>query len=299
MEPVLRPLPRDESAYASRRAAFDRTRRLHAGTLNIFAAEEPATPAAATATAATPHAARRSHHNDESHETREFMWGRLRRVEPPRHTEAPQGIHHVERAAGKQQNIQVVGITDAYKDPKNFPPSRSGVRCGARSNSSSMRDVMSYAGAGGGARGVGSRPQSRVVEYSRQERFSQAVRDHVQHRRGGATVFYVNLARGLVGRVAAETPIATPREWHLEDAPPTHTLTLERCRAQLQSLTGIAVSLGELAVMLWGPIEDTTPHGDGAEPSEKELRHMTVTYRDFSEAFGDNSRDNKLLTLKV
>ncbi|ESL07101.1 hypothetical protein TRSC58_05216 [Trypanosoma rangeli SC58] len=295
MEPVISPLPRNESSFALTRAAFDRTRRLHAGTLNIFGAEESANVAATT-----PHAVRRSHHNDESCETREFMWGRLRRVEPPRHTEAPQGIHHVERAAGKQQNIQVVGITETYKNPKNLPPARSGVRCMVRSNSSSMHDVMSHAG-DGVTRSSSRRPQSRVVNYSRQERFSQAVRDHVQRRRGGVTAFYVNLARGLVGRVAAETPVALPQEWHLEDAPPTHTLTLDSCREQLQALTGITVSPGELAEILWGAKENITSSGGGGDddPSEKERGQMTVTYRDFSGAFGDNAENNKLLSLKI
>ncbi|RNF12461.1 hypothetical protein TraAM80_00313 [Trypanosoma rangeli] len=292
MEPVISPLPRNESSFALRRADFDRTRRLHAGTLNIFLAEEPATVAATT-----PHAVRRSHHNDESNETREFMWGRLRRVEPPQHTETPQGIHHVERAAGKRQNIQVVGITETYKNPKNLPPARSGVRCRVRSNSSLMHDVMSHAGDGVTQSGS-RRPQLRVVNYSRQERFSQAVRDHVQRRRGGITAFYVNLARGLVGRVATETPVSPPREWHLEDLPPTHTLTLDSCRDQLQSLTGITVSPEELAEILWGAKENIASSG-GGDPSEKERGQMTVTYRDFSGAFGDNAENNKLLSLKI
>ncbi|EKF39387.1 hypothetical protein MOQ_000386 [Trypanosoma cruzi marinkellei] len=293
MEPVIRPLPHDESSYVSRRAAFERTRRLHAGTLNIFAEENPT-----TATTVIPQVAvRRSHHNDESHETREFMWARLRRVTPPRRPETPRGIHQVENAAGKQQNIQVVGITDEYKNPNNMPPPRSGLRCMARSNSSSVRDIISRAEGAENKRGD-SRPPSRVVSYSQQERFCQAVRDHVQHRRGGVTAFYVSLARGLVGRVAAEFPLGTPRHWHLDDLPPTHTLTLGSCRDQLQSLTGISISLGDLAEMLWNPKENIAPSVED-DPSEEQFRHMKVTYRDFSAAFGDNAENNKLATLKI
>lgn len=302
MGPLIYPLPRAESSHASRRAVFDRTRQRHAGTLNLFAAnshgDEDGGKKEAAVTAA-PHVTRRAHPNDESHETREFSWARLRRVALPEHPETARGIRPVRTALGNQQNIQVVGITDAYKDPHNMPRSRSGVRCVSRTHSSSsslsMRDVMSRAGASGDVRPV-RRSSSRVVEYTPQERFCQAVRDHAQHRRGGVTEFYVNLARGRVGRIAAEMPVDSPGEWKLLEPPRTHTLTLGSCRDQLQSLTGISVSLAEFAEMLWGARDD---HAASAGDSEECMRARVVPYRDFSAAFGDNVVSNKLATLKI
>ncbi|KEG14340.1 hypothetical protein DQ04_00511030 [Trypanosoma grayi] len=290
MEPLIRPLPREEPLLASRRAVLERTRRQHAGTLNIFATQEPPTPAA-------PRIARqRAHHNYESQETREFAFGHLHRVKPPQRVETPRGIHHVAGAVGNMQSIQVVSITDAYKDPNNMPTPRAGLRCATRSHSSSMREILSYAGGSDEMRPI-SRPPSRVVNYSQQERFCQAVRDHAQHRRGGVTGFYVNLARGRVGRVSAHTPVETPRGWRLEDEPPTHTLTLGSCRDQLQSLTGIDISLAEMAELLWDA--DDLRAAMGGSVDEARLCELKVSYRDFSAAFGDNSANTKLATMKI
>lgn len=300
MEPVLRSLPREEPSYAATRAIYNQTRRKHEGTLNIFAATTTNDKDDCCFVAATSRGISRGRSNDESHETREFLWPRLRRVSLPEHSETPRGLRHFSSAAGGRQNIQVVGITDAYKDPHSMPRSRSGVRCASRGDSPSMWDIMSRPACP--STGSRCRPCLRVVDYTLLERFCQAVRDHAQHRRGGVTGFYVNLARGCVGSVAAEAPAETPREWRLLDPPRTHTLTLGSCRDQLQSLTGIQVSLQELFELLWGAKGDCSARdGDcGAEGNdEQRLHELVVPYRVFSAAFGDNTEDDKLSVLKI
>lgn len=300
MEPMLRSLPRDESSYAARRAIFDRTRQKHAGTLNIFAAATADDKKDPSSVAVVSRQTSRGRPNDESHETREFLWPRLRRVSLPEHQETPRGLRHVPFAAGGRQNIQVVGVSEAYKDPRNMPRSRSGVRCISRGNSPSMWEIMSRPNCQSAGRRC--RSNLRVVDYTAVERFCQAVRDHAQHRRGGVTGFYVNLARGRVGSVAAETPAETPREWRLLDEPRTHTLTLGSCRDQLQSLTGIQISLQELYELLWGAkndrdAKDVDCSADGDD--EQRLRGLVVPYCDFSTVFGDNTTDDRLSVLKI
>ncbi|KAH9597125.1 hypothetical protein LSM04_003050 [Trypanosoma melophagium] len=300
MQPVIHPLPREQPLIQSRRATVDRTRRLHVGTLNIFSVEPPAPPAVSTQQKNRRHA----HHSVESQETREFGYAHLRRVKPVQHPETPRGIHQVPHAAGKLQNIQVVGITDAYKNPSNMPTPRGGVRCTSRSNSSSMREILAYNDASSCNTLNGppkSRHPSRVLNYSSQERFCQAVRDHAQHRRGGVTGFYVNLARNRVGggnsNAAHNNPAIPLREWHLEDPPVTHTLSLGSCWEQLQSLTGINITLIQLAELLWDMDDLTLMMGGSVD--EERLRELTVSYRDFSVAFGDNSMNNKLAVMKI
>ncbi|KAG8343896.1 hypothetical protein TRVL_05275 [Trypanosoma vivax] len=307
MGPHIQPLAQKESPCRSRRAVFERTRRMHAGTLNLFAVDEEAPPPAPVRE--TP----RAHHNYESHDTREFSWPHLRRGGHKRREETPRGIHQVQNAAGKVQNIQVVGITDAYKDPSTMTPRRTGLRCLSRNSSICMSDILSYAGAsecdGNSVRGSSSVPGSRCsssggggrlrrhVEFTPQERFVQAVRDHAQRRRGGVTEFYVNLARGRVARRTLPTPSPFPSEWRLETGPVTHTLTLESCWDQLVSLTGIKITIEDLAQLLWDM--EASHDENGTVLDEEQLRMRRVPYRDFSVAFGDNPVNNRLARMKI
>ncbi|CCD14431.1 unnamed protein product [Trypanosoma congolense IL3000] len=318
MPPRIYPLECGVAPDTSARAVFERTRRLHAGTLNIFAESNDCSGLSEkqqTRVSREPSGFNGNHSQRGacSSDSKEFGWPHLRRVRLPRKQVAPQGIHQVPSAAAKAQNIQVVGVTDDYKDPSTMKPRRAGVRCFSRNNSSSMSEIMhhdsgeapsprpySVDSSAPGSR-CGSRCSSvgrrRLVEYTPLERFSQAVRDHVQRRRGGITEFYVNLARGRVGTVVFSTPASTPRPWKLEEGPVTHTLTLGSCLDQLQSLTGMSVTMNELAEMVWGKEKV----GEMKEEcnDEEELAGYRVTYRDFSVAFGDSPLDGKFETFKI
>ncbi|RHW67237.1 hypothetical protein DPX39_000054300 [Trypanosoma brucei equiperdum] len=314
MGPRIYPLQRESPSSPSARAIFERTRRMHAGTLNIFAENNGECDAQPKPQTPQPeHEARNVQRNEESQETREFGWPHLRRVRLPTRHETPQGLHQVPSAAGKVQHIQVVGVTDSYKDPAMMTPRRTGLRCFSRSHSTSMSEIMCHEERGWSpslpASVAGSAPVSRsssrcssrgcrrVADYTPQERFFQAVRDHVQRRRGGATEFYVNLARGLVGSVPRSRAEMTPRPWRLDEGPVIHKLTLGSFREQSQSLTGIEVSLVELAQMVWGKEEFERKVQEC--PDEEQLASLRVTYREFSTAFGDSPSGDKFATFKI
>lgn len=249
--------------------------------------------------------------NKETTSTREFPVRGLKKVAVTPHVEPPHGVKFFRTASATQQNVQVVNITNAYKDPTQMPTPRQGLRCVRRSAScaSEMRDIMEYKATPQQLRGetlqvpVGI-PLKEVerhapIDYSNLEKFSQAVRDHCQQRARGVTQFYVSLCRDMVGGSTPSTPRGvTPRPWSLEQEPETHSLTLRRCRDQLVALTCIPVTLREIGSLMWDLSAIKLPEGQ-PPLSDEDLADVKVTYTDFSTAFAGHPDSSRLARMKI
>lgn len=323
MKPYVWPSS-DEAPPVSARRTFPRQFRANHGTLNLFAPTSTAATGPSTTVLATqpsPITSQRSlhyrNHNRESTATQEFPVNGLRRVPPPSRAETPHGIRHVRHAAGAAQHVQVVNITPAYADPAQMAPLRTGVRCTPRKSSSAeVGAALAYAGTSQqlSARvlntpvGKPAPPLPFTVDYSQQERFAQAVRDHVQQRSRGVAEFYVQLVRNAVGGVTCETPTATVVPASLEgEPPPRRVLTLSRCRDQLVALTTIPVTLDDLAALLWRADVEAEKKNRFAAPAtnaaacatSSRLEEKAVPFRDFAATFGQNSSDVRLAQMKI
>lgn len=329
MKPYISPHAEEAAFMPSRRATFARQSRIHHGTLNLFsqgddrqleAVHEEASPKQVAASRYAKLHSGHWYHNCESRETREFPSAGIRRVPLAEHKEAPQGIRHVCNAPAAKQSIQVVNITAAYKDPLKMEAPRPSVRVlPDRHTSADVRDSLKYSGAAydrqlrgemamtpvGKAKSTGPK---RILNYTRQESFCQAVRDHAQQRSKGVTEFYVQLCRGTIGGVTTSSTSTTEaRLWSLDQEPDHRILTLASCREQLVSLTGIPVSLLELADLLWEmqPYKERAlAHAGSSDEAEEErqqadLGSLPIRYKDFSEAFGENSTNTRLAVKKI
>lgn len=305
MKPYIWP---SDEVPCSKRRTFARDCQHHGGTLNLFSSEVISINASAappsTAISSTPRKTGwHSYHNKESTKTEEFPAFGIRRVQLPKHQEQPQGIRQVRGAAGAQQNVQVVNIKDAYKDPLQMGPLHTGMRCAKQKGSSTeVSAALRFAGASQkcstdmSPTPVGRPRVTRLhnIDYSATERFIQVVRDHVQKRRTGVSGFYVYLVRNSIGESTPSTPRPMVVPWSLHQEPEQRVLTLRRCRDQLVSLTSLPVSLQEVAGMLWGP--DTAISSDVDEVA---LGDLPVSFKDFAAAFGENSFDGRLNVMKV
>ncbi|GET88873.1 hypothetical protein, conserved [Leishmania tarentolae] len=318
MKPYVWPAS-DEAPPPSGRRTFPREFKVHHGTLNLFsAAPESQQHNSRAAQGSFSVTGQRGllyqrNHNKESTETREFPVNGLRRVSVPQRSETPHGIRHIRDAAGAQQHVQVVSITDAYKDPMQMGPVRTGVKCLPRmSESKDVGAALAFSGSRQqlSARvlaapvGKPSRPPVYTVDYTDQERFAQAVRDHAQKRTRGVAEFYVQLVRNTVGGVTSSTPTPVIVPWSLDQEPTQRVLTLERCHDQLVALTAMPISLSDLADLLWGTGDGEVANSDALrKDSEKgaplPLSCRPVPFRDFAAAFGQNSNDVKLARMKV
>lgn len=320
MKPYVWPSS-DEAPPTSARRTFPRQFRENHGTLNLFGGPAPAAAAAPSAEPpcrappAVSVTGQRGilhyhNHNKQTTATREFPVQGLRRVEAPQRSETPHGMRYVRDAAGAQQHVQVVNITDAYRDPTQMTPPRTGVRCLPRKTDS--RDVGAALAFAGSRQQLSARvlaapvgkpacPPQHVVDFTVQERFAQAVRDHAQQRSRGVAEFYVQLVRNAVGGVTSSTPKPRITPWSLDQEPERRVLTLERCRDQLVALTAISVSLGDLAELLWG----SSAAGEGAaraahqEAPDVPLQSRAVAFREFAAAFGQNASDVRLARMRV
>ncbi|KAG5477685.1 hypothetical protein LSCM1_04979 [Leishmania martiniquensis] len=319
MKPYVWPSS-DDAPPPSGRRTFPRQFKANLGTLNLFAPaahelEERNTRADPASVSIT---GRRGivymhNHNKESTETREFPVNGLRRVAPPRRGETPHGMRHLRDAVGAQQQVQVVNITDAYKDPEQMGPRRTGVKCvPQKSESREVGAALAFAGSPQQlsarvlAAPVGKRscPNLYTTDYSAQERFAQAVRDHAQQRARGVAEFYVQLVRDTVGSVTSSTPKPAIVPWSLDQDLARRVLTLERCRDQLVALTTIPVSLRDLAVLLWGAddgeaVGSHDPNRNTGTGGPQPLGCRPVPFRDFAAAFGQNASDVRLARMKV
>lgn len=308
MERCARPATRECLFFPSHRAAtFERQSRQHHGTLNLFAPEslkpvETSVPSSRSRSVRDP--------NRQSTATREFPSSGIRQVVPLSHEDVPHGIRQVVNARGIRQQIQVVNISAAYRDPTQMDTRRAVIRCDpARRESQELRHVLSYSDAAADHLRpelqrvpVGqSRPAAalRHIDYSRQENFCQAVRNHVLQRSRGVANFYVLLCRDMIGEVTPETPRPA---WRLtqsneEEPQPAKVLVLQRCRDQLVSLTAIPVTLLEVADIMWdmGDYKGKTKPWDEAA----ELSEMPVPFKDFATAFGANSSNVRLAVKKL
>lgn len=240
---------------------------------------------------------RRGHYNNqESTATKEFLTGGRRRFDAKPKLQHGEGIKYFRDAPASLQNIQVVNITSAYKDPVNISTPRLGIRCRQQSLncSSEMRETMEYKGTSEQLRGmtlqvpigvtVKKWQKSPPAGCSNTEKFLQAVRDHCEHRARGVTQFYVSLCRDVIGASTTSTPrVQKPRLWELEEPPIPNTLTLLRCRDQLVSLTSISISLRELASLIWDL--STLKKQDGSLLEEEDLENRLISYVEFSSAF--------------
>ncbi|CAJ1026513.1 hypothetical protein NXY56_003253 [Leishmania guyanensis] len=319
MKPYVWP-PSKESLPLSARRTFPRQFKVNHGTLNLFAPAAPESQQCHTSAAADPVSitGRRGilhqhQHNKESTRTREFPVNGLRRVSLPQRSETPHGIRHIRDATGAQQHVQVVNITDAYRDPMQMGPQRTGVKCMPQKSAS--KDVGAALAFVGSRQQLSARelatpvgkpscPSLYTVDYSAQERFAQAVRDHVQQRRRGVAEFYVQLVRDTVGGVTSSTPIPAITPWSLDEKPKRRVLTLERCRDQLVALTAIPISLRDLADLLWGTSEGEVENSDGlladvSKGASLPLDCRPVPFRCFAAAFGQNTSDVRLARMKV
>lgn len=305
MKPYVWPSS-DDAPPVSARRTFPRQFRANYGSLNLFAPAkaEPSSSlsVAQTRSASSPITGQRSlhhlNHNRESTTTREFPRNGLRRVAPPSRSETPHGIRQLHSAAGAGQSVQVVNITAAYKDPAQMAPLHTGLRCTPRKGASGeVEAALAYRGTQQQltARvlnipvGKPVPPPSYTVDYSSQERFAQAVRDHTQQRTRGIAEMYVQLVRDAVGGVTSSTPRPAPVPWSLDAQPMKRVLTLGRCCDQLVALTAIPISRADLAALLWGTAED----------SAESLEGRVVSFRDFATTFGQNSADARLAHLKI
>lgn len=320
---TARTLEEEESFSVSRRARV--AGRKYYGTLNLFgggndSAEAPddsnnahnsdsenRVPAVDLPSAPRRHA----YHNKESHATREFPLRSVRRVVPVAHRETPKGVRCISSAAGNQQSLQVVNISPAYTDPTQMPVERRCVQFYPEwISSSNVKKAIAYADCQRdqlrgelSAAPVGSarRPRAEcgaaVLDYTRQERFCQSVRNHVLQRARGATDFYVQLCRDSIGDITASTPKPVYVRWSLEQEPVKRHLTLLRCRDQLVSLTGIPVTLLELADLMWEM--DAYKARDTEWNQEEELGGLRVLFKDFASAFGQNSTNERLAVMKI
>lgn len=240
---------------------------------------------------------RRGHYtNQESTTTKEFLTvGRRRFVVKPK-LQHGEGIKFFRNAPAALQNIQVVNITNAYKDPVNISTPRLGIRCRQPSLncSSEMRETMEYKGTSEQLRGMTLQVPIGVTVKKCQKRtpagcssseiFLEAVRDHCEQRARGVTQFYVSLCRDVIGASTPSTPrVQKPRLWELEEPPTPNTLTLLRCRDQLVSLTSISISLRELASLIWDA--STLKKQDGSFLEEADLENRLISYVEFSSAF--------------
>ncbi|KAG5478160.1 hypothetical protein CUR178_04872 [Leishmania enriettii] len=319
MKPYIWPSS-DDAPPPSARRTFPRQFQANHGTLNLFAPAATESPQHNTSTFSTSASItgqrgilHKHNHNKESTDTREFPVNGLRRVAPQRRSETSRGMRHVRDAVGAQQHVQVVNITDAYKDPTQMGPRRTGVKCvPQKSESSEVGAALTFAGSPQqlSARvlaapvGKPSCPTLYTTDYSAQERFAQAVRDHAQQRARGVAEFYVQLVRDTVGGVTSSTPKPDIVPWSLEQEPARRVLTLERCRDQLVALTAIPIALRELAVLLWGTDGDEAPAslapmGNADMGTPQPLGCRPVLFRDFAAAFGQNSSDVRLARMKV
>lgn len=319
MKPYVWPTS-DEAPPSSGRRTFPRQFKVNHGTLNLFSpaaseSQQCNTRAAAGSSSITGQRGilYQHNHNKESSATREFPVNGLRRVSVPQRSETPHGMRHIRDAAGAQQHVQVVNITDAYKDPMQMGPRRTGVKClPQKSGSDDVRAALTFAGSRQqlSARvlaapvGKPSRPSLYKIDYSDQERFAQAVRDHTQKRTRGVAEFYVQLVRDTVGGVSSSTPKPVIVPWSLDQEPTRRVLTLERCRDQLVTLTAMPISLSDLADLLWGAGDGEVansdgPRSDGEKDAPLPLSCRPVPFRDFAAAFGQNSSDVRLARMKV
>ncbi|KAK7195762.1 hypothetical protein NESM_000506800 [Novymonas esmeraldas] len=310
MKPYVWPSSDEAAPPTSARRTFPRESTANYGTLNIFSSSCPApdVPASAAVAAVSVTGERgirhyRSH-NAESTATRQFPVFGHRRVSAPRRGETPHRMRHVRDAAGAQQHVQVVNITDAYKDPMQMGPQRTGVKCvPQKSSSHDVGAALAFANAPQqlSARelatpvGRPSCPPVFAVDFTAQERFAQAVRDHAQQRTRGVAEFYVQLVRNTVGGVTSSTPKPTIIPWSLDEAPARQVLTLERCRDQLVALTAMPISLQDFADLLWG----SGGGGDVDAEAPLPLQHRPVPFRDFAVVFGQNSSDARLARMRV
>lgn len=314
MKPYVWPSS-DDAPPVSARRTFPRQFKANSGSLNLFAPSkiEPFSSretqsAAPTRSSSSPITGQRSlhyhNHNRESTATREFPCNRLRYVPPPTRTATPHGIRHVRDAAGAGQHLQVVNITAAYKDPAQMTPLRTGVRCTPRRGTSTeVEAALAYSGTQQqlNARvlhapvGRPAQPPLYTVDYTIQERFAQAVRDHTQQRTRGIAELYVQLVRDAVGGVTSSTPKPAVVPWSLEGETPRRVLTLGRCRDQLVALTSIPISPKDFAVLMWGPTATSVGGAQDVAPLEERV----VTFRDFASTFGQNSADGRLAQMKI
>ncbi|CAJ1989105.1 hypothetical protein - conserved [Leishmania donovani] len=319
MKPYVWPTS-DEAPPPSGRRTFPCQFKVNHGTLNLFSPAAPEPQQCSTRAVAGPFSItgqrgilHQRNHNRESTATREFPVNGLRRVSAPQRSETPHGIRHIRGAAGAQQHVQVVNITDAYKDPMQMGPRRTGVKClPQKSESNDVSAALAFAGSRQqlSARvlaapvGKPSRPSLCTIDYSDQERFAQAVRDHAQKRARGVAEFYVQLVRDTVGGVTSSTPKPAIVPWSLDQEPTRRVLTLERCRDQLVALTSMPISLSDLAQLLWVSSDGEAANSDGLtsdfdKDASLPLSCRPVPFRDFAAAFGQNSSDVRLARMKV
>lgn len=329
MQPYVNPTADQAEFSPSRRGGNARQSRLNYGTLNIFVPDSEnacggRAPAVVPSLDGKQSAYAKNHqghryHNQESTVTNEFPPSGLRHLELAQRVEGPQGIRHLGNVPASRQNIEVVNISAAYKDPAQMAPVRPSLRVHVgKRDSSDVKDSLAYGGTtyDSQLRGeVNAAPvgkarvslEWRSIDYTRQEHFCQAVRDHVQQRARGATEFYVQLCRGGIGGVPAPAPTGPPRLWSLEHGPEARTLTLASCRAQLVALTRLPISLLELADILWVMAEYKQTRAERGPASEEEeaaqeaaeLGPALVPYKDFSTAFGANSANVRLAVKKI
>ncbi|EPY40594.1 hypothetical protein AGDE_03334 [Angomonas deanei] len=290
-----------EQFYGPTRRVDDAQFRRNYGTLNIFKEDNGGVD---TIPEGRPFSRRDV--NVVSNQTREFPSCGIRHVEPVKREETPVGIHMVRDAPGKRQNVQVVNVTPEYKDPLNMEQPRPMVyRDPRHTNTDHMRLALAYQGTSEQLRGSVLRaPLGKNVDgpkwsidYTNQERFCQAVRDHVQQRARGIANFYVQLVHDRVGNITPNTPAPKIQRWTLEGEPEVRVLTLDRLLDQLVSLTAIPVTLMELADLMWDMEEYKCIAS--AEELDEIIKSLPVPFSDFAEAFGANSSNLKLTLLKI
>ncbi|KAG5492983.1 hypothetical protein JKF63_01564 [Porcisia hertigi] len=319
MKPYVWPPSDNAPPPHSARRSFPRQYKVNHGSLNLFAPAAPESQQQNIGAAAVPVSItgqrgilHRHNNNKESTATREFAVNGLRRVSPPQRSETPHGMRHLREAAGAQQHVQVVNITDAYKDPLQMGPRRTGVKCvPQKSESSDVGAALAFAGSRQqlSARVLASpvgKPSCHAlytINYTVQERFAQALRDHAQQRSRGVSEFYVQLLRDTIGGTTTSTPKPTIVPWSLDQEPTRRVLTLKRCHDQLVALTAIPISLRDLADLLWGT-DDSEAADSNAIVSDVNtgaptpLESRPVLFRDFAAAFGQNTSDVRLARMK-
>lgn len=269
------------------------------GTLYLF---DPTGPI--TGPEQTPRAIVRRYHNDESELTREWPKTGIRHVDPVSHEDRHKGLR-VMRQQQPQQAAVIGSILNAAPGGNATP--RTTIRCAAYDRPCTMGKVLNRYDALDAAcvaerpLDVGTRKVSHTdLSVNTLEKLIMSVADHVQRRNGGAASFFVALCRGLVAPHAigqdgnprvqtASRQIPNASTLWLE--PPKNVLTLRSCRDQLAALTGISVSLQQLAAVFWSM--------EGSEIDEDTLGRLEVSYQVFAAAFTDVPSTQRLFAFKI
>lgn len=231
----------------------------------------------------------RGYHNLQSEEARDWPKGGLRHVQPVHHADPVRGVRAVQTPCNSQ-HLCVVGVCST-------PPtvSKQSIRCGPNAYGSNpnsdvtMKKILDRQEIDDSSASFETKKKMGNHALGDTEKFIVTVSDHVQRRNGGVSGFFVALCRDLVspaspnpslGRNSDERGKHQPVSWLQPHSKP---LVLQRCHHQLTSLTGMQISMLQLASIFWD-MEGSEGLDDGT------LGALEVTFQTFSTAFGDHPK---------